>query len=237
MFAVDVLTVVSWSALVLALAGVVLGAFVLGRLRAAPVAPVAPVVPAAPVFPSEMVAASQAQADAMRLMAERTAEGLRAANGTYVFALRDRFDEALPPAQLGVADTTWVAVGDAPGDVEELVFHADDAVRFTARMVCNQAMGRRVLSVRWLAADGVTTVAPVMRTAGGREIATTAGELPTDTTVFIELPVDLVFAPEDLARAVLDRTATAELTITDNRAEGAVVVHEFADNTHQRQIA
>ena len=212
-------TMVSWGALAVSSGAVILGVYALGRVRTS----------APALFPAEMVAASQAQADAMRLMAERTAEGLRAANGTYVFALRDRFDEALPPAQLGVAETGWVAVGDAPGAVEELVFHAGDAIRFTARLVCNQAVGRRTVSLRWIEADGVTTVAPTIGTASGRDISTTKGELPTDTTAFIEFPIDLTLTEFDIASpSSLDRTATAELTITDNRAEGAVVTHRLA---------
>ncbi len=220
MYGLALVTIVSWGALAAGSASFVLGAYVLGRVRSS-----AP----APLFPAEMVAASQAQADAMRLMAERTAEGLRAANGTYVFALRDRFDEALPPAQLGVADTGWVAVGDAPGAVEELVFHAGDAVRFTARVVCNQAVGRRIVTIRWIDSDGVTTVGPSILTASGRDIPTTKGELSTDTTAFIEFPVDVTLTEADTATpSALDRTATAELTITDNRAEGAVVTHRLA---------
>ncbi len=221
MFAVEVVTIVSWLGLVLGAGASGLGAFTLGRTKTGAVAP---------LFPAEMIAASQAQADAMRLMAERTAEGLRAANGTYVFALRDRFDEALLPAQLGVADTTWAALGDAPGEVEELVFHPGDTVRFTARLVCNQAVGRRIITVRWLNATGVTTVAPTMLTAGGREISIVDGadgELSTDTTAFVELAVDLTLSDADMAPGPIDQTATADFTMTDNRAEGAVVRHHI----------
>ena len=162
----------------------------------------------------------------MRLMAERTAEGLRAANGTYVFALRDRFDEALPAAQLGVADTSWTALGDAPGAVEELVLHPGDVVRFNARLVCNQAVGRRLVQLRWLASDGVSPADATILTASGRVISADRGELSTDTTAFVELPVDLVISDADVASAgPLDRSATAELVLTDNRPEGAVVSH------------
>ena len=187
-----------------------------------------PTAPERSVFPPEFFDGQQAQADAMRLMAERTAEGLRAANGTYVFALRDRFDEALPVAQLGVADTSWTALGDAPGEVEELVLHAGDIVRFTARLVCNQAIGRRLLHVRWLSSDGVRPADASVLTASGRAISPDGGELSTDTTAFIELPLDLTINDLDVeAAAPLDRTATAELVLTDNRPEGAVVTHRI----------
>ena len=179
-----------------------------------------------PLLPPEFFASQQGQADAMRLMAERTAEGLRAANGTYVFALRDRFDEALPAAQLGVADTSWTALGDAPGAVEELVLHPGDVVRFNARLVCNQAVGRRLVQLRWLSTDGVSPADASILTASGRVISADRGELSTDTTAFVELPVDLVISDADVASAgPLDRSATAELVLTDNRPEGAVVSH------------
>ena len=185
------------------------------------------VVPASgPALPPEFFEIQRAQADAIGLMADRTAEGLRAANGTYVFALRDRFDEALPAALLGVADTSWAALGDAPGQVEELVFHTGDAVRFTARVACNQAVGKRRLTLRWLDADGLVTVAPSILTAGGRDIGIDAGLLPSDTTAFLDLPLDRLFTEDDL-RGVkpLTGSARAELSVTDQRAEGAVAVH------------
>lgn len=184
--------------------------------------------PERPLLPPEFFDGQHAQAEAMRLMAERTAEGLRAANGTYVFSLRDRFDEALPVTQLGVADTTWRALGDAPGEVEELVLHAGDTVRFTARLVCNQAIGRRLLQLHWLSSEGVVPVEPSVLTASGRAISGDGGELSTDTTAFIELPVDLTITEIDVASAApLDRVATAEFVLTDNRPEGAVVKHRI----------
>jgi hypothetical protein len=184
---------------------------------------------AAPLLPSEFFDAQRAQADAIRLMADRTAEGLRAANGTYVFALRDRFDEALPAAVLGVADTSWAALGDAPGEVEDLVFHAGDSVRFIARLACNQTPGKRSLTLRWLDADGVLPAPPTILTAGGRDIGVEAGSLPSDTTAFLDLPVDRMFTDDDLVGGVkpLAGSARAELTVTDQRAEGAVTVHEL----------
>lgn len=203
----------------LTLSAVALGV-ALGGLRRSPSPP------DRPLLPPEFFVSQQGQADAMRLMAERTAEGLRAANGTYVFALRDRFDEALPAAQLGVADTSWTALGEAPGAVEELVLHPGDAVRFSARLVCNQAVGRRRVQLRWLSADGVNPVDASILTASGRIISADGGELSTDTTAFIELPVDVVISDDDVASACpLDRSATAELVLTDNRPEGAVVTH------------
>ncbi len=205
----------------LTLSAVALGVAVGGSRRSA-------TTPERPLLPPEFFTSQQGQADAMRLMAERTAEGLRAANGTYVFALRDRFDEALPAAQLGVADTSWTALGDAPGAVEYLVLHAGDVVRFSARLVCNQAVGRRLVQLRWLAADGVIPVEPSVLTASGRLISADRGELSTDTTAFIELPVDFVITDADVAApGTLDRSATAELVLTDNRPEGAVVTHQI----------
>ncbi len=209
----------SWIIAVIALV-VAFGSLIVGT-RTGAVAPAA-----APALPPEFFEIQRAQAEAIGLMADRTAEGLRAANGTYVFALRDRFDDALPAAILGVADTSWVAIGDAPGAVEDLVFHAGDAVRFTARIACNQAIGKRCLTLRWLDADGLVTVEPSILTAGGRNIGVEAGLLPSDTTAFLDLPLDRMFTDDDL-RGVkpLVGSARAELTVTDQRAEGAVAVH------------
>ncbi len=205
----------------LTLSAVALGVAIGGARRSSPASD-------RPFLPPEFFVSQQGQADAMRLMAERTAEGLRAANGTYVFALRDRFDEALPAAQLGVADTSWTALGDAPGVVEDLVLHSGDVVRFSVRLVCNQAVGRRVVQLRWLSADGVNPVEASILTASGRVISADRGELSSDTTAFVELPVDVVITDDDIVSAgPLDRSATAELVLTDHRPEGAVVRHEI----------
>lgn len=91
--------------------------------------------------------AARAQAEAMVRVAELSAQGLRASTGTYVFQLRDRFDEAFPVPQLGAAGGTWSVPGfDAP--VETVIFHAGDRVRFTMSLVCNQAPLRRIITVR-----------------------------------------------------------------------------------------
>jgi hypothetical protein len=91
--------------------------------------------------------AARAQAEAMVRVAELSAQGLRASTGTYVFQLRDRFDEAFPVPQLGSAGGTWSVPGfDAP--VESVIFHAGDQVRFTMSLVCNQAPLRRIITVR-----------------------------------------------------------------------------------------
>ena len=62
----------------------------------------------------------------MTRLAQLSAQSMRAATGTYVFQLRDRFDESLPPVQLGMSTSSWAAVGEAPGPVEALVFHPGD---------------------------------------------------------------------------------------------------------------
>ena len=87
------------------------------------------------------------QAASMRRLADLSAESMRAATGTYVFQLRDRFDEAFPPVQIGMSASSWIAVGDAPGPVESLVLHAGDMIRFTATLVVNQAPLRRSIRV------------------------------------------------------------------------------------------
>ena len=147
------------------------------------------------------------QAESMRRLADLSAESMRAATGTYVFQLRDRFDEALPPLQVGMSAAEWSAVGDAPGPVELLVLHDGDRIRFTATLVVNQAPLRRIVQVvsddlaadEDPAANGEAALTPTGLAVGPACFTASASRsaqggdfsLPSDVSLFIAIPVDL----------------------------------------------
>ncbi len=166
--------------------------------------------------------ASQAQATAMIHVADLSAESLRAASGTYVFSLRDRFDERLPLSQIGVASTTWQAVGEAPAPLELLVLHPGDVVRFTLTVVCNQAPMARRMRVLDRSNDSFLSpviprfVASVARSGSGDDFV-----CPSDVSVFIELAYD--FAVEHMTVGERFRLPChAVIEVADTRPEGAV---------------
>lgn len=166
--------------------------------------------------------ASRQQANAMVQVAQLSAESLRAASGTYVFTLRDRFDERLPPTQLGVASTVWQALGEAPAALEFLVLHPGDVVRFTLSLVCNQVATDRRLSVEYLEVDPKLQArdprfqASVARSGEGGQFV-----CPSDVSVFIEFSWDIDVA----AFAVGERfSLESKLAVeaADTRPEGAI---------------
>lgn len=191
--------------------------------------------------------AARAQAEAMVRIAELSAQGLRASTGTYVFQLRDRFDEAFPVPQLGAAGGTWSVPGfDAP--VETVIFHAGDRVRFTMSLVCNQAPLRRIITVRPGAIDATITngqhvnsslnpspdhgtnadgLSEAIVVAKTRFVATAAQtlegesfEIASDTTIFTEIGVDFDVAALGIGRFVVDLPVVIQ--VANNRPEGAV---------------
>ena len=172
------------------------------------------------------------QADSMRRLADLSAESMRAATGTYVFQLRDRFDDALPPVQVGMSASSWSAVGDAPGPVEMLVLHTGDQVRFTATLVVNQAPLRREVRVTpggtasalpdegHDLSDGLS-LQPVGFTAtASRSTTGSAFDLPSDVSLFVAVPVDL--AVGSLPVGPFRRCVSIDLACTDTRPEGVV---------------
>lgn len=181
--------------------------------------------------------AARAQAEAMVRVAELSAQGLRASTGTYVFQLRDRFDEAFPVPQLGAAGGIWSVPGfDAP--VESVIFHSGDQVRFTMSIVCNQAPLRRIITVRPGAVDShASHTAQDVHDASGpgdaitvaktRFVATAAQtlegesfEIASDTTIFAEIGVDFDISALGLGRFVVDVPVVVQ--VANNRPEGAV---------------
>jgi hypothetical protein len=189
--------------------------------------------------------AARAQAEAMVRVAELSAQGLRASTGTYVFQLRDRFDEAFPVPQLGAAGGTWSVPGfDAP--VETVIFHAGDRVRFTMSLVCNQAPLRRIITVRPGAIEATIpngrhadpdpksnqgthddSLSEAIVVAKTRFVATAAQtlegesfEIASDTTIFAEIGVDFDLAALGIGRFVVDLPVVIQ--VANNRPEGAV---------------
>ena len=169
------------------------------------------------------------QAASMRRLADLSAESMRAATGTYVFQLRDRFDEAFPPVQIGMSASSWIAVGDAPGPVESLVLHAGDMIRFTATLVVNQAPLRRSIRVlpthdqpapgdpaaHGLALQPIGFSVSAARAAEGQDFA-----LPRDLSLFIAVPVHL--AIETVPFGPFRRSLAIEIDCSDTRPEGVI---------------
>ena len=186
---------------------------------------------------SELAASSTRQAEAMRRLADLSAESMRAATGTFVFQLRDRFDESFPPVQLGVSASSWSAVGDAPGLVEELVFHAGDRVSFVSTLVCNQAPLRRDLRVHerptavdeWSprSSDAPSSSEPGVglgpvrfHASASRSSEGSRFAVPPDLSVFVDVPVEIEVAV--LGLGPFQRTLSIDVTCTDTRPEGVL---------------
>ena len=167
------------------------------------------------------------QAESMRRLADLSAESMRAATGTYVFQLRDRFDEAFPPVQVGMSASAWSAVGDAPGPVEMLVLHAGDVIRFTATLVVNQAPLRRSVRV-WPASTSSANDAPAngltLQPIGFSVSAARAAEgeqfdLSRDLSLFISIPVHL--AIETVPFGPFRRSLAIDIDCSDIQQSGS----------------
>jgi hypothetical protein len=172
--------------------------------------------------------AARAQAEAMVRVAELSAQGLRASTGTYVFQLRDRFDDAFPAPQLGVAGGTWSIPG-VEDPVDTVIFHAGDRVRFTMSLVCNQAPLRRIITVRpgIIGTDSPIGIKDSIVVAKTRFVATAnqtlegeSFEIASDTTIFAEICVDFSIAALGLGRFVVDLPVVIQ--VANIRPEGAV---------------
>lgn len=171
---------------------------------------------------AELARSTARQASAMHQLAVISAEGMRAATGTYVFQLRDRFDDSLPPAQIGLSSTTWSAVGEAPGPLELLVLHSGDTVRFVATLVCNQAPLRRVVRVRPMSPPQAgVSIGDITFTASAARAGTgDFFELPADLSLFVDVPIEI--AIDGLALGAFSTTVAIEIACSDTRPEGAI---------------
>ena len=168
------------------------------------------------------------QAESRRRLADLSAESMRAATGTYVFQLRDRFDEAFPPVQVGMSASAWSAVGDAPGPVEMLVLHAGDVIRFTATLVVNQAPLRRSVRVRPAStssandasANGLTLQPIGFSVSAARAAEGEQFDLSRDLSLFISIPVHL--AIETVPFGPFRRSIEINVECSDTRPEGVI---------------
>jgi hypothetical protein len=197
-------------------------AFVVGRMSASRIVPAAAAVPAGDPGIALLAEASREQAGAMVRVAELSAQSLRAASGTYVFSLRDRFDERLPTTQLGVASTGWQALGEAPAPLEFLVLHPGDRVRFTLTLVCNQVATDRRVSVKPLSNDPVLHPQPP-RFQAAMARSGVGGDFvcPSDVSLFIELCFDVDVADLPTGER-FSLPASMRVDTADTRPEGAV---------------
>ena len=196
-------------------------AFLVGRAsqRISPVSSLGPVTDPAI---AELAKASSEQASAMVKVAELSAQSLRAASGTYVFSLRDRFDERLPAVQAGVSSTVWNALGDAPAAVEFLIFHPGDSVRFTLTVVINQEAVDRRVSLAVVSTDPRLAAQPAKyQASSARSGVGTAFVCPSDVSLFVDLCFDVDMGLLHTGER-FELPASVLIEVTDLRPEGAI---------------
>ena len=186
----------------------------------------------------ELSSAVTRQAEAMRHLAELTADSLRAATGAYVFQLRDRFDESLPAPQFGVVEGGWAGVDGTTDEaasepIEALVLHPGDLVRLRWRVLCNQTIVRRVIEVRTEPLDGSGQWRPArFSVSETRDGDGERYDLAANTSLFVELAVDVPVDKLDLGP--YEQICRATIEVSDNRPEGAVA--SFAVTARARGI-
>lgn len=167
-----------------------------------------------------LAAASRAQSEAMLSLARSTAESVRLAAGSYVFQLRDRFDEMLPATQVGASESSW-EVAEFPDAFAQLVFHPGDQATANLRVALSQSNVRRTVTVHWTDLPEGCSAAEI-DVASASLHRDTAGKvfLDNDVSLFIDAP--LIVAVGDLDPGVFVRTAVLTIEVTDHRPEGAV---------------
>ncbi len=172
--------------------------------------------------------ASQAQSEAMLSLARSTAESVRLAAGSYVFQLRDRFDESLPSTQVGASESNWI-VADFPDAFAQLVFHPNDIATVSIRLALSQAASMRIVRARW---DGVPELSSHgdfnFTAASGHHGADGAFHLDSDVSLFIDTPLDI--AVGDLPTGAYEGHARVVIEVTNTRPEGAVASIEVDIN-------
>ncbi len=169
-----------------------------------------------------LAAASQAQSAAMLSLAQSTAESVRLAAGSYVFALRDRFDESLPVTQLGASESNWV-VADFPDAFAQIVFHPGDTATVAIRLALSQASVGRVIRANW-------ETVPDHATHGSFEFTAVTGHhdldgsyrLNSDVSLFVGTPLDI--AVGDLPLGLYEGAARVVIEVSNTRPEGAVAL-------------
>jgi hypothetical protein len=163
---------------------------------------------------------SRAQSDAMLALARSTAESVQLAAGSYVFQLRDRFDELLPAANVGASDTRW-SVPDSPGPLEQLIFHPGDTACIDVRLALSQAPIKRIISVEWTELpDGCEVVSGPRYAGSGVHRSDSRYQLDSDVSLFIDFTISVNVG--DRTPGAIVEAARIKLECTDTRPEGAV---------------
>ena len=155
----------------------------------------------------------------MLSLARSTAESVQLAAGSYVFQLRDRFDEMLPSVVVGSPDATW-SVPDSPGEIDELVFHPGDEVNINIRLAISQAPLRRIIALTWDDLPGGLRVAAAPTFSAGLTRSDDRHQLDADVSLFVDTTLALRIG--DCTPGNLRRSAFVHLDCTDGRPEGAV---------------
>jgi hypothetical protein len=169
-----------------------------------------------------LAAASQAQSESMLQLAKSTAESVRLAAGTYVFQLRDRFDELLPAVQVGASESSW-EVEEFPDAFAQLVFHPGDVATANLRVAVSQAAVRRLVHVEWLTVpDGCDPTDIDYNAASLHRDVNGTVHLDNDVSLFVDAP--LIVAVGDLEVGEFERTAVLQLQVSEPRPEGAVAL-------------
>ena len=163
---------------------------------------------------------SRSQSEAMLALARSTAESVQLAAGSYVFQLRDRFDELLPATNVGASDSQWT-VPDSPGPLEQLIFHPGDPAFIQVRVALSQAPIKRIVSLAWTdLRDGVVVVSGPRFAGSGFHRSDTRYQLDADISLFVDYTLSINIG--DRTPGEVAETARITLECTDIRPEGAV---------------
>lgn len=163
---------------------------------------------------------SRSQSDAMLALARSTAESVLLAAGSYVFQLRDRFDELLPATNVGASDSQWT-VPDSPGPLEQLIFHPGDPAFIHVRVALSQAPIKRIVSLAWThLPDGVEVVSGPHFAGSGFHRSDSRYQLDADISLFVDFTLSVDIG--DREPGEFKETARITLECTDIRPEGAV---------------
>jgi hypothetical protein len=187
--------------------------------------------------------ASKAQSAAMLELAKSTAESMRLAAGTYVFQLRDRFDELLPVMNVGASQSSWdiaplsdsgsamsaemveewTALQELPDAFAHVVFHPGDVAVARVRVAVSQAAVRRMVTIRWAEVpQGCTASDFGFAAASLHTHHNGTVHLDNDVSLFIEAP--MMVPAGDLPLGQLLRSGQLIVECTDTRPEGVIAI-------------
>jgi hypothetical protein len=179
--------------------------------------------------------ASRSQSESMLSLARSTAESVRLAAGTYVFQLRDRFDELLPAVQVGASESAWAIADDEacaddeaweqirelPDAVTHLVFHPGDTATANLRVGLSQAPVRRLVRVFWQRVPDNCGAGPIdINAAILHRDRDGSVHLDSDVSLFIDAP--LLVQVGDAELGALETNGVLIVEVSDPRPEGAV---------------